>query len=270
MTYTPLSRDTTAEAEQLQFQILRTAGGSYRLALCAKLSRRVRQLCLAGLRRRETEPRVIKQKFIRAILGFDPDFEVWGDAGMWIQDSIELAQQLHPMLESARIRYYVTGGVASSYHGEPRATRDLDIVIQIQRESIDPLAAKLTEQGFYVPHLAIGEVRTGIKNAFNITHQQTAANADVMISSDHPFDVSQMERRELTDEGFYICSAEDTILQKLRWSSKSLSEKQWRDIQGILRMQGESLDFDYLNYWGGEIGVTDRLNLAISESKFSE
>jgi hypothetical protein len=266
MTYTPLSEDTTIEAERFQFQLLRQAGALSRLALCAKLSRHTRQLCLSGLKRRESDPTIIKQKFAYAILGFKPDFEIWGHEEMWIQDSIELAQQLHFLLESAQILYYVTGGVASSYHGEPRATRVLDIVIQVQEGDIDPLIELLIEQGFYIPKGAVSDVKAGVANSFNITNQKTIANADIMISSNHPFDGSQMQRRELSEEGFYVCTAEDTILQKLRWSRGSLSEKQWRDVQGILRMQGEALDVEYMEFWAGQIEVVDRLEQAMRES----
>lgn len=266
MAYTPLSEDTSIDAEKMQFQVFRQAGPSFRLALCARLSCRTRQLCLSGLKRRESDPEVVRRKFFRAVLGFEPDFTIWGTEEMWIQDSVELAQQLHPVLENAKILYFVTGGIASSYHGEPRSTQDLDVVVQIQQNEINQLVAALTEQGFYVPEGAISDIMHGVENKFNIVHQQTSVKADVMISSDHPFDVSQMQRRELSDEGFYLCTAEDIILQKLKWGRKSLSDKQWRDVQGILRMQGETLDLEYMYSWAEQIGCLGQLNEAIDQS----
>lgn len=267
MAYVPLADDTTKAAEQRQFEMLRQAGGVSRLALCAKLSRRTKELCLSGLRRRESDPVVIRQKFARSLLGVVPAFEVWGDVQMWIQDSVELAQHLHPLLEGAGIFYYVTGGVAASYHGDPRATRDLDVVVQIDQGNIDSLVALLSERGFYVPEGAVEEVRRGVGKTINVTHQETLANADILASPATPFDDAQMSRRELADVGFYVCSAEDAILQKLRWSQRSLSEKQWRDVQGIVRMQRDALDLNYLYGWAEQIGVSERLRVLFEESE---
>ena len=256
--YVTQSQDTTKEAEVYQFALLRQAGLSRRLAMCAKLCRSTRQLCLSGVVRRELSEAVAKKKFLHAVLGFTPTFEIQDDEQMWIQDSVGLAREMHTLLESAAIPYYVTGGVASSAHGEPRATRDLNLVIQASAEDLDRLVALLDDNNFYVPETALENVKAGTEKTLNVTHKVSATNVDIIISAGAPFDQSQMARRDLVD-GFYIHSAEDAVLQKLRWSQKSLSEKQLRDVLGILKMQLDGLDKDYLRRWAQVLGVSERL-----------
>lgn len=261
--YVTQSQDTTKEAEIYQFALLRQAGASKRLAMGAKLSRSTRQLCLFGVLRREPSKAAAKTKFLCAVLGFTPTFEIQDDERMWIQDSVDLAREMHALLESAAIPYYVTGGVASSAHGEPRSTRDLDLVIQASVENLDRLVTALDDNDFYVPETALENVKAGTEKTLNVTHKISATNVDIIISANAPFDQSQMARRELVD-GFYIHSAEDAVLQKLRWSQQSLSEKQLRDVLGILKMQLDGLDKEYLRRWAQVLGVSERLEDAFA------
>lgn len=96
----------------------------------------------------------------------------------------------------------------------------------------------------------------GIEQSLCVTHQTKCIKADITVSSGTPFDQIKMERRELIDEAFYVCSAEDIILQKLKWGARSQSETQWRDVQSILRIQGDALDFEDINQWATVIDVT--------------
>jgi hypothetical protein len=273
--YRPQAEDTSIESDVYLFDRLRSLSLTQRIEQAAAHDRAVRKLCLAGIKSRCQNLPIeeIGLHFARAVLAekFSPGFKPSGtDERMWIQDSIALAQELHQILVSLDIPYYVGGGVASTIHGEPRSTRDLDLVIQIQQQQIDSLVRTLEEAGFYCPAGAVEELKFGRSKILNITHTQTIANADLYAMDSSPFAVSQMSRRQLLDvEGmpnFWIASPEDTILQKLLWGYRSQSEKQWRDVLGMLKLQNTNLDYNYLTEWATALGITDPLAQAMTEA----
>lgn len=273
--YQPQAADTNIEADIYLFTRLQQLSLKQRLEMLIAHNRGVKKLCLAGikLRHKGAPLEEIRRIFTRAVLAekYRVDFQPKGnDEKMWIQDSIALAAELHQILESQNIAYYVSGGVASSLHGEPRSTRDLDLVIEIQPSMLDLLVAILESALYYCPAGAVEGLKQGTERMLSITHTETIANADLYISDVSPFSVSQMERRQLIDlEGmpkFWVASAEDTILQKLRWGKGSQSEKQWRDVLGILKLQAESLDYVYLAQWAEHLDLIDDFSQALTEA----
>jgi hypothetical protein len=256
--YQPQSQDTNIETDVYLFQRLRQLTLKQRLEMFINHDKGVKKLCLIGIKSRHQNFTIqeIRDIFTRAVLGekFTPDFQPTGiNENMWIQDSISLAGELHQIFESINIDYYVNRGVASSIHGEPRSTRDLDLVIEINQNQIDLLVKSLESSGYYCPAGAVEDLKNGCGNMLNITHTETIANADIYITDNSPFAISQMNRRVLIDvdtiPAFWIASAEDIILQKLRWGKGSKSEKQWRDVLGIIKLQAENLDYGYLVQW---------------------
>ena len=269
--YVTQSPDTTKEAELYQFGLLRQAGAAKRLAISKKLTRQGRFLCLKGIQSREKNPEVVQKKFAKAVGCQSLEFSAWSSEMEWIQDSGKLAERLHLIFEQEHISYYVTGGVSSSIHGDPRFTRDLDVVVQVSSFALDRLVFTLEANGFYVPHNAVNEVKRGVGQSINIVDSSTIESVDIIISSDTPFDRSQMTRRQKIEGiDFYICSAEDCILQKLKWRQRSLSEKQWTDVLGIIKIQMDSLDFDYLKNWASNLGISEDLERAIESSRSDE
>ena len=107
----------------------------------------------------------------------------------------------------------------------------------------------------------------------SVTQIATISRADLIISNSTEFDRIKFERREiidLPDRGrIYFASVEDVILSKLLWGQSSQSEKQWRDVLGILKVQAEKLDVDYLNKWSEYLNLSNLLNLAMTESGIS-
>jgi hypothetical protein len=95
-------------------------------------------------------------------------------------------------------------------------------------------------------------------------------NADIVLNANTEFDRSKMERRRLEaigldeSEQFWLASPEDLILAKLLWGQQSESEKQWRDILGVLKVQGDSLDFAYLTQWASQLDLTALMQRAIA------
>lgn len=273
--YRSQGADTNIEADIYLFAHLRQLSLKQRLEIFAAHERGVKKLCLAGIKSRHSgaPKEEIRHVFARAVLAekFRVDFHFVGvDENMWIQDSISLAGELHQLFESISVPYYVSGGVAASLHGEPRSTRDLDLVIEVQPEQIEMLVTTLEAALYYCPAGAVEDLLLGRERMLNITHTETIANADLYISDVSPFAVSQMARRRLVDlEGipkFWVASPEDTILQKLRWGKGSQSEKQWRDVLGILKLQAESLDYAYLAQWAESLNLIDDFSQALTEA----
>lgn len=168
--------------------------------------------------------------------------------------------------------YYITGGVAAIVYGEPRTTRDLDLVINLQRESIAPLAAALTAAGFYCPPGAVEDIQFGRGQTLSVTHMSMVLNADLVLNADTVSDRSKMQRRRLEtlDEAgtqqFWVAAPEDLILAKLLWGKRSNSQKQWRDVLGVLKVQGESLDFAYMLAWAEPLELSMELAQALVEA----
>lgn len=233
--YRPQASDTNIDADIYLFTRLRQLSLKQRVEMAASHDRGIKKLCLAGIksRNRGVPLEEIRLHFARAVLAekFLPGFQpTGGDETMWIQDSITLAGELHQILESVNIPYYVSGGVASSIHGEPRSTRDLDLVIEIQPDQINLLVTTLEAAGYYCPAGAVEDLQRGREGLLNITHTETIANADLYVTDTSTFATSQRLRRKLLDvEGmpaFWVISPEDLVLQKLAWGRGSQSEKQ--------------------------------------------
>ncbi len=176
-------------------------------------------------------------------------------------------------LEELDSPYLIGGSYASSAHGIARATMDIDILAAIPGKQAGALAARL-EPEFYADELAIRQA-IATKRSFNVIHLETMFKVDVFISKRDPFDVKQLERRGLEivsrdpERSAYVASPEDIILSKLRWYRKTneKSERQWSDVLGVMNVQADKLDLEYLKHWAIELGVLDLLERALAESR---
>jgi hypothetical protein len=191
---------------------------------------------------------------------------------MWAQDPSAIAQLLHPVFERLNIRYYITGGVAAIAYGEPRTTQDIDLVIEVDAGSIDALVSALEQAGFYVPAGAVEDIKAGRGRVLGVTHIEQVLRADIVISSDSPFDRSKLNRRQLiaidlSGEALYwVGSPEDIILAKLLWGQRSSSEKQWRDVLAVLKVQQTALDYGYLDEWAERLELSELLSQALVQA----
>jgi hypothetical protein len=270
--YRPQASDTSIETDVFEFALLRQRADSDRLQMSAKLTQGARQLCLYGLR--QTHPSLsstaLAQAIAQAFLGEDcpPQFIPTGTEMTWIQDSISLAIQLQTIFADLEIPHYITGGVAAATYGEPRTTRDLDMVITLSLDRLDIMVQRLENEGFYVS--GVEDLRSGRLQTLGITHQETIARADLMLAGNSSFEQEQFSRRralKIPSRGtLYLASPEDLILNKLRWREQSQSEKQWRDILGILKVQDQTLDLDYLTQQANTLEIANALRQAMIEA----
>ena len=174
-------------------------------------------------------------------------------------------------LEDIGVPYLIGGSLASITHGVIRNTLDADLVADIEPNQISRFANALKSQ-FYVDPLSILDAIQH-RSSFNLIHLGTMFKVDVFLPKQRAFDRMQMKRRGrkiLLDEPertAWVTSAEDIILAKLEWfrMGGEVSERQWRDILGVMNTQGTRLDEAYLRNWAGELGVLDLLERAFSE-----
>ncbi len=269
--YRPQADDTSLETDLLTFYLLRQRTAGERLRMAASLTRSARKLSLCSLRQQfgYLSPTQFAKKIALAWLqeNCPPNYIPTGESPMWIQDSVQLAIKLHPIFEELGISYYITGGVAAISYGEPRTTQDLDLVMAISLDVIERLSDALTEAGFYVP--GIDDVKSGRMRTLQIIEMESISRADLVVAGTDEFERLKFTRRRVIEfEGtaLYFASPEDVILNKLRWRQRSGSEKQWRDVLGVLKVQAENLDYGYMRELAEQLGLVDALNQAVTES----
>jgi hypothetical protein len=160
-------------------------------------------------------------------------------------------------LERATVPYMVTGSVASSYHGEPRATRDLDIVIDPDPGGLARLVEELEAAGLYVDAgAALGALDD--RTQFRAIDSATGWKVDFMIRKDRPFSREEFARRaraSLLGTPAWIASPEDCIIAKLEWAGVGGTEQQLRDVAGMLDAGGAALDLAHVDRWVAALGL---------------
>jgi hypothetical protein len=274
--YRSQSEDTSVESDAVQFHLLRQRTNAQRAEMSRKLTQWAKSASLRGMQRATGAD--FSERFSQAILGekWLPCLIPTTDPSMWIQDPSEVARLLHPVFEQLKIPYYITGGVAASMYGDPRTTRDMDVVVELGQENLLQLVSALEQAGFYCPPGSVEEIQQGRGRSLSVTHMETILNADLMLNADTAFDRSKMERRRLEtidDAGLlrvWMCSPEDLILAKLQWRRGSQSQKQWVDVLGILKVQVENLDYRYLETWAEQLGLSSDLQRALTEAGIGE
>jgi predicted nucleotidyltransferase len=173
--------------------------------------------------------------------------------------------------EELGILYVVVGSFASSTRGLYRATSDLDIVADLRPEHVQPLVAVLRDE-FYLDEVAMHRAISS-RGAFNAIHFDSVFKVDVFIPLPDEFSRQQLARRQPEqlapddEQIIYVATSEDTILAKLKWfrMGNEVAGTQWKDVLGIIGIQGKNLDLEYLRGWGHKLDVIDLLEKAITE-----
>ncbi len=173
-------------------------------------------------------------------------------------DQAKLLEMAVAVLERLKIPYLVTGSMATINYGEPRFTNDIDMVVALVPSQIDAFCDAFPSPDFYCSRDA---VRQAVDRdfQFNILHPTSGLKIDVMIPSDTEFNRSRLARgRELptgVSETAQFASPEDVIIKKLEYYKAGNSEKHLRDIAGVLRVQGEKVDREYIDKWCARMGL---------------
>lgn len=186
---------------------------------------------------------------------------------------LEVTLQAAHLFERLQIPYIVVGSVASSIHGEPRSTLDVDITLRLKPDDV-PILARALGRDFLIDEAALREsVRTGFP--CNAIHRASHVKLDLYVQENEGLPAIELARARLvrltSEEGseVRVLSPEDVVLRKLAWYRKGgeVSDRQWRDVVGVLKAQGKRLDTTHLSSWAVTLGVSDLLEKALLESR---
>lgn len=188
-----------------------------------------------------------------------------------LSEPLQITLKVIRAFEQLEIPYLIGGSLASAVHGLIRATMDADVVADIQSSQVVPFAALLKTEFYIDEYMILDAIQQ--TSSFNLIHLDTMFKVDIFILKKRNFDINQMRRRtpqaieEVSDEKIFFSTAEDIILAKLEWFQMGgkVSERQWRDILGVMNIQGNRLDFEYLHKWAEELGIRDLLIKAENE-----
>ena len=185
-----------------------------------------------------------------------------------------IVSRLAGVFQELGIAYVIGGSFASSLYGIPRATQDVDIVADLQAGQIAPLARALAGE----LHADADAMREALlhRSSFNILHRETMFKADIFISPDDAWSRERLARaraeRIETPDGpvvVHFSSPEDTLLYKLVWyrPGNEVSDRQWGDAVGLLKIQSGRLDDGYLDRWAPVLGVPALLARAREQAR---
>lgn len=191
---------------------------------------------------------------------------------MPLLEPIKVTLQVTAVFERLAVPYFIGGSLASTLYGTVRSTQDSDIVAELSVEKVPAFVSALKDD-FYVDDQMVADAVTG-RTSFNIIHRESMFKVDVFVSRNRRFEQTQFSRSRKVNlsnrpkRSAVFCSPEDILLAKMEWyrMGGEISERQWRDIDDVLKVQKNSLDIDYLNTMANELGVADLLERALSQT----
>lgn len=278
--YQTQSRDTSPEIDKFLMQAFRQMPAWKKAHLVNEATKGIQQWGLIGIRNQHPDATPAEIQFHLAVrwLGKETANRIYKNSQRKIVDaeSIRLALRMAEILDALAVPYLIGGSVASSILGEPRATLDVDIVADLQLSHVPPLLEVMTVE-FYINEMMVREAIER-KSSFNVIHLDTMQQVDIFVLSNQPLAQSEMQRRQQLllaqnpERLAWLLSAEDIILQKLIWYrlGSRLSDRQWRDVLGVLKVQAERLDFGYLSQWTQTLELVDLMAQALREAGLNE
>jgi hypothetical protein len=275
-----LSADTTRDVERHQVGLWRAMASGARLLSAAGASRAIVQLALAGIQHRGAPIGSDQERaqLARLKLGAALAAKAYPRASQLLpppnvpMNTIEIALLVVRALEACGVRYVLGGSLASSVSGEPRATLDIDLMLDLEQPSVGCLIDALGTAFYTDADAFVRAIRD--RSSTNIIHLPTATKVDMFIMGATSIEARQMDRRQrvlLTEPpgaSLYVYTPEDILLQKLRWFQLGgeVSDRQWRDVLGVIAVQADHLDREYLRTSATEIGVVHLLDRALDEA----
>jgi hypothetical protein len=187
-------------------------------------------------------------------------------------DPISVTLKVTDVFEALGVPYLIGGSLASTLYGMVRTTQDSDIIADMRPEHIPPFVSSLEDEFFLDEEMISSSIQR--RSSFNILHRDSMFKVDVFIPPGRPFHQSQLARAQRQtislnpERSAKFASPEDTILSKLEWYhlGVEVSDRQWRDVLGVLKIRAGSLDLDYLRKWAKELKVSGLLKKALAES----
>ncbi len=190
----------------------------------------------------------------------------------------EFVRQVIAAVESAGVEYMIGGAVAVWAWGEPRATLDLDLVVNIPLNAVEQLSKELKKRDMLVPEEIILDniLEDRADLPINAIHMHSGYKADLYpLRKGDELRTSAFDRRQKIDLGVligevYLHSPEDLIIYKLWYYSISQQTKHIRDITSIVMTLGDELDFNYVDYWVNKKGLTSIWEVLLAKIRAQE
>ena len=172
-----------------------------------------------------------------------------------MNEQAAILKNIADCLERAGIDYMLSGSVALNYYAQPRMTRDIDLVVEIQMADIGRLATELGDD-YYFDDQAV-EMAIKHESLFNLIHYPSLTKIDCIVRKSQAYRQQEFSRRQRVmfgDFPVWIVSAEDLLLSKLHWLKDSRSEMQFKDIRSLIDAVPQ-LNWVYLRHWAEQLDI---------------
>jgi Nucleotidyl transferase AbiEii toxin, Type IV TA system len=175
-------------------------------------------------------------------------------------EQLELLRYALGVMESLHVEHMLVGSMASMAYGEPRMTRDIDLVVNLRDDQVGQLCDGFPEPEFYVSRDAAREA-VSRRSQFNVIHPTSGNKIDLIVARSDAWGQSQLARRKSVairpDLSAPTAAPEDVILGKMWYYRVGEHEKHLRDIASMLRISGDQIDRDYISHWAQQLELTD-------------
>jgi hypothetical protein len=176
-----------------------------------------------------------------------------------MSDQLDVLKLVTSRLDAGRVEYMITGSIAAGHYGQPRMTRDIDIVVALFPAHVGRLPDLLGPE--FLCDIDVARDAISARRTFNVVHQQALQKIDLIVLTDADYEREKFERRQsvlVAGQPMWMISPEDLVLSKLVWAKDSRSELQFRDVRSIMALQ-PNLDWRYLDRWAIRLTVAGLL-----------
>lgn len=191
----------------------------------------------------------------------------------WALQAPDLQEALLPIIdvyEQLGVRYLLTGSVACSVYGLPRAVQDVDVLADLDSKQLPLFFERLAESYLFDQDAVSLAVQQ--RTSFSLLHLSRLVKVDIFLPST-VFDASMLQHRQMVAliEGnapLWMASPEDIILIRLVWYRQcgNHADDQWNDLLGILKVQAPALNLIYLSQQAETLKISDLLVLALIDA----
>lgn len=275
------SRDTSPEAERVLIELIRKASVSKRFGLVRSMTAFAATLNLKNIRTQQ--PDIGKDEIAECFIANHHSKTLAKQLRAALQyhstqstaDLLDAIVPLSATFEEAEIPYYIQGTVANSLYGMQRATFAVDFVVDLYLEHIDNLQQQL--KPFYAIDTQIMRDAVYSQTYFEIVHIESLIKINVLLSQKLDFEKqahNRIKRHRLLENSpsVYVASPEDSVLTQLRIYrvEGETADDLWNEILGVLKVQGTSLDFAYLEQWAQKLKIADLLRKGYVDAGLQE
>lgn len=277
--------DTHPDVERMQIALFRRASVARRAQLACSLSRTALHVAQRAVRRAHPAASAREQwlVFLAAQHGEaladqlrQHSHSMGAQPTTGMNDFMVALLGVVELFDHLGIPYYIGGSLASSAYGVARATADVDLIADVRPDQVPTLVTQL-QAAYYVDAVMIRDAIVR-RASFNLLHLPTMVKVDVFLPKQRAFDaqVAQRVHQDTLEEApaarrVNLLSPEDVILTKLEWyrAGNNVSERQWNDVLGVLRVQQATLDRAYLQHWAAALNIADLWEHALQEAGLS-